>query len=54
MAHPNAAEHELLDELQYLIENEPEVSEEELEERERGATEIIEDVRARVSRRERA
>jgi ElaB/YqjD/DUF883 family membrane-anchored ribosome-binding protein len=54
MAHANPTQDALLNELQSLIESEPEVSDEELAERERKATEIVEDVRARVSRRERA
>jgi ElaB/YqjD/DUF883 family membrane-anchored ribosome-binding protein len=54
MAHADPAQDALLNELQSLIESEPEVSDEELAERERKATEVVEDVRARVSRRERA
>jgi hypothetical protein len=50
----HAAQDALLNEIQSLIESEPEVNDEELAERERKATEIVEGVRARVSRRERA
>jgi len=54
MAHANPAQDALINEIQSLIESEPEVNDEELADRERKATEIVEGVRARVSRREKA
>jgi ElaB/YqjD/DUF883 family membrane-anchored ribosome-binding protein len=54
MAHSHPAQDALLSEIESLIESEAEVGEEELAERERKASEIVENVRARVSRKERA
>lgn len=54
MAHPYPAQDALLSEIESLIESEAEVDEEELAERERKANEIVENVRARVSRQEKA
>lgn len=55
MAHPNPALEELANEIESLIDVAAEsVDEEELAERERKANQIVEDVRERASRRERA
>lgn len=55
MAHLNPAQDELVNEIESLIDSAVEsVDEEELAERERKANQIIEDVRERASRRERA
>jgi ElaB/YqjD/DUF883 family membrane-anchored ribosome-binding protein len=54
MAHSHPAQDALVSELQSLIEKEAEVDDKELAERERKASEVVENVRARVSRRERA
>ena len=55
MAHSNPAQDALADEFESLIDHGSEgVDDEELAERERKTSEIVENVRARVSRRERA
>jgi hypothetical protein len=55
VAHPNPAQEALAREFDALIEDAAEqVDEAELEERERKANEVVERVRARASRRERA
>ena len=55
MAHPHPAQDALARELDSLIDDAAEsADEEELAEREEKASEVVENVRARVSRRERA
>jgi hypothetical protein len=55
MAHPNPAQDELVNEFESLIDVAAEsTNDEELAERERKANKIVEDVRERASRRERA
>lgn len=55
MAHPHPAQDALISEIESLIDDAAEsVGEEELAERERKANEVVEGVRARVSRQERA
>ena len=55
MAHPQPAQEALIREFESLLESAAdELDEKELAKREREATEIVENVRARVARRERA
>ena len=55
MVHPNPAQDELINEIESIIDTAAEsASDKELAERERQANRVIDEVRERVSRRERA